>query len=226
MALTRIQLVDEALAQAGLDQGYRTRGRTWLNIILEKQAVRTNYKFWRKSVDTAFVANQKDYDLPVDFKRIDSVFFVDVSGNQGNGISVREPYDAEPHRQDTSRGFPSVVWVDEHEDKLKFNSAPAAVDTQKYRLNYFKDAPSYSTDATDDTVVVDFDDQWLLLEELKLMAMEWADDERYQSKKADVKEAKIEHQRNMYQSDGNSSIPLNNEVFRSTVRRGRRIGKL
>jgi len=226
MALTRIQLVDEALAQAGLDSGYRTRGRTWLNIVLEKLSVRTNYKFWRKSVDAAFVANQKDYNLPADFKRIDTIFFVDSSGNQGNSISIREPYEAEPFRQDTSRGFPVVAWIDENTDKVKFNSAPSSVDTQMYRLNYFKDAPSYSTDATDDAVVVDFDDQWVLLEELKLMAMEWADDERYQPKKDDVKKAHIEHQRNMYQSDANSSIPLNNEVFRSTQRRGRRIGKL
>jgi hypothetical protein len=225
MALTRIQIVDEALAQAGLDSGYRTRGRTWLNIALEKHAVRTNYKFWRKSADVSFVANQRTYDLPADFKRIDTIFLVDANGNQGAMVAIREPYQAEPFRRDNSYGMPSVAWIDENLDKVQFNSAPSAVSGEKYRINYFKDAPSYSTTDSDDAVTVDFDDQWLLIEEVKLMAMEWSDDERYQSKKADVKEAKIEHQRNMYQSDAHSNIPLNQEVFRPTSRRGRRIGR-
>jgi len=220
--LTLIKLVDEALGQAGLDSSYRAKGRNWLNIALDRLANRYNYRFYRTSVDVPFVALQKDYNLPADFKRVDTVFYIDANGSQGSQISIREPYEAEPYQQDTAFGIPNIGWIDDQADKIKFSSAPAAVTGEKYRLHYFSDSPSYDTTGSDDSTIPAFDDQWLLMEEIKALAYEWQDDERYPMKKQEAAQANQEFQRNMYQSDAFSRIPLNNELFRSTVRRRRR----
>lgn len=218
MPLTRIQLVDQALEQAGLDTGFRAKGRMWLNIVLEKLSARTNYRFNRASVDTSFTANTSRYALPADFQRIDTLYYVDANGNQGNMIRISEPYEAEQARTSAS-GAPQVAWVDDEQDELVFNSAPGTVNGEKFRMSYFKTPATYSLDATDDSQVVDFDDQWTLLEEVKALAYEFAEDEREMQKKAEAKESSRDFQRNMYQSDANSKVDLNAELFRPTRRR-------
>lgn len=219
--LTRIQMVNEALQQAGLDSSFQDRGRNWVNILLEKLARRTNYKNLRKTVDTAYLAGQIAYNLPNDFRRIDTMWQIDSSGNQGGIISIREPYEAEKFLTN-AQGFPQVVWVDEELGKFQFDSAPASTSGERFRTSYFKSPAQYSLDSADDDVVVEFDDQWTLLEELKALAYEWAEDDREGNKKQEAKEALRDYQRNMFQSDSNSNVPLNQEIFRGTSRRWRR----
>lgn len=221
MPLTRLALVDEALAQAGLDTGFRTRGRTWLNIALEKLSVRTNYRSNRvQNYDTPFVAGTTEYSKPTNFLRIDTVYFLDSNGNQGNPIKILEPYEFEP-LVSLGAGFPSAVMIDDQSDKIRFNSAPGTVAGEEFRMSYWKKATTYSTDSTDDSVVVDFDDQWTLMEEIKAMAYEFLADEREPMKKKEAERASQTYQRNMFQSDANSTVSLNQEVFRGRPRRAR-----
>ena len=86
MALTRIQIVDLALAQAGLDSGFRTNGRLWLNLVLQKLGQDFNWPEWKKITSyTSFVNGQSEYALPADFAKADTIYLYQLN----NGLEQR-----------------------------------------------------------------------------------------------------------------------------------------
>lgn len=218
MALTRIEIVNQALDQAQLDSSFQAKGREWLNIIITKLSLRQNYSFYRMTVDTDFVVNQVNYILPADYQRPeDPIYYLDSNGRQGNGIKLLDPYRFQPYVSNAN-GFPSVFKIDDQAGNIVFNSAPSTVQGQKFRFMYFRQPNLLSTSSGADILVPDFEDQWTLMEELKLMAFEYLDDERYAQKKQDVKESNRDYQRLLNQSDGNSMTDLNQWNFRPTRR--------
>lgn len=224
MALTRIQIVDLALSQAGLDSSFQGTARLWLNVILEKKATHQNLLFYQKTADVPFVADQLAYTLPADFLRVDTqVYFLSQSGQQGNAIPVREKYTFSQYRTN-GQGYPTVCYIDMEDGTIVFNSAPNQVNGSQFRMPYYRKPDQYSLDDTDDAVVVDNPDQWTLIQELVAMALEFRDDERYMQKKQEVKAADRDFQRNLDQAAGNAPVPLNNLVFHSTRRNWNRWG--
>lgn len=217
MALTRIQIVNQALDQAQLDSSFQAKGRNWLNIIIQKLSLRQNYLFYRVTQDTLFVPLQTQYNLPSDFQRADTIYFIDSNGNQGNGIYLADSYQFDRWITNAD-GFPQFAYVKDEDGKLIFNSAPSTVQGQGFRFNYFKKPDALSLDATDDNVVPDFKDQFTLIEELIAMAYEFLDDERYKDKKMDAMKSNVDYQRLLNQTDGNSKMDLNAWVFRPTRR--------
>lgn len=222
--MTRIALINHALDQAGLDSSFQTKARTWLNTVLEKLSIRTNYKFYRKKAETAWVSGQKAYNLPADYQRSDSCFMLDPAGNPGQAIPIVEPYEFDMYTPGSSSGTPVMATIDLDAGTIIFSSAPSDPNGRSYRLWYFRDPPTYSTDTTDDSVVPDFEDQETLIQELILMAYQFREDEREAAQERKLKETKAEFQRNMFESDGTSVMPLNSFVFRNGRRRGRRSG--
>jgi hypothetical protein len=227
MALTRIQIVNLALDQAGLDTSFQAKARNWLNYITKNLSERQNYKFYRKSVDAPFVVNQTDYDLgsiAPDFDRVDGMFYVDSNGVQGRGIFLADAYMFDQYRTNGS-GFPYYAYIDEEDNTVKFNSSPASVAGDAFRMFYFREPATLSLDDADDGVIPDYKDQGTLVAELEAMAFKFIDDERYGQQKQEAKQESQTYQRLTSQVDGNSKMDLNSWQFRSNRRRYARSGR-
>lgn len=222
MPLTRIDLVNLALSQSQLDSSYQTKARGWLNLIIDRLALRRNYKFYYKTAtDVPFIAGQQEYTLPLDYQRSDSCFLVQ-NGQKGNEILIVEPYRFDQLDIGNVTGNPVAAVIKLETQTIRFNVAPSQGTTVFYRFNYWRSPASLSTDASDDLVVPDFEDQDILIQELMKWAYEFTDDERLGDKKMDMKEAHREHQRNMYESDGTGQMDLARDMFRPrTNTRGR-----
>lgn len=233
MALTRIQLVDFALEQAQLDSSFQAHGRKWLNHAILKLGKRRNYKFYNKITNTPFVAGQREYNLPSDFGSLvadygkgDACFIVQPNGSDwqiGQEILLLEPYVFDQSNTGVTSGDPNTAMIDLENGKIIFNTAAPQGTNKYWRLRYFATPPQYSLDATDDNVVVKFGDQDVLLQEMLNLAFEFMDDERQQAKKADLKDANRQFERNMYQDDLNSTVDLDRNMFRSRSWVSRRI---
>ncbi len=219
MPLTRIELVDHSLDMAGFDSSYRSKGRKWLNIIMEKLAVHTDYQFYNKlqTTATSFVAGQTSYDVPADFARADACFWYYSSGAKGGEILIVEPYVFDQMVVGVSTGLPTHAMIDEETQKIVFNIAPSSSD-KSFKQRYYRAAEFLSNDSTDDNVIPDFNDQNILIQEMIAMCHEHGEDEREMAKKAEVEKAHKMHQRNEGQV-GNSRIELDRTVFRGRTRR-------
>lgn len=216
--MTRIEIVNQAIEQAGLDSSFQTKARGWLNIITEKLSIRTDYKFYEKTVDTTFVVGQKTYALPADYQRGDTIYYIQ-NGVTGYAIPIVDSYLFDQYNYGVN-GMPSMAYIDQNAGQIVFNSSPTD-GTKQFRLRYYQKPDVLSTSNADDAVIPDFKDQYTLIEELIAMAYEYRDDARYGSKKQEAMKSNMDFQRNMYDSDENSEIPLNKFVFRGNRRRGR-----
>lgn len=223
MALTRIELINHALSMGQLDSSFQTDARTWLNITLAELGLRFDYRFYRLKVDAPFVGSQKEYTLPATFQRPDTLFFLDANNNVGNPILILDPYNFDVYNTGSITGPPVAATIDQRNQKLVFNSVPVVPNGMEYRLWYYKTAPVYSTTSADDTVVPDFEDQKMLIEELILTAYRFLNDDREKTQEVKVKKTRQEYLINTSMSDDASQMPLNYAIFRNTRRRiGRR----
>jgi hypothetical protein len=219
--LTLLQIMDHALSQAQMDSSFRPEARQWYNIIVNKLAAYTDYPFYRKSVDIPYVAGQRRYALPADFKNADEAYELDTQGNTSTPIPMLDAYMFRQMEAGNVSGSASVAYVDTATNELVINSAPNSGNTTGVRLFYYKSPAQVNLGGSDDASIPDFKDQQLLIEEMKAMAYEFRNDERYIQKKQEAKMAKMEFERNMYQDDSYSVIPLNSVHFRSGSRRSR-----
>jgi hypothetical protein len=218
--LTLLQIMDHALSQAQLDSTFRADARQWYNIIVNKLAAYSDYPFYRKSEDLPYVQGQRRYALPADFKNADEAYQVDSNGFQSMMIPLVDSYMFNQMAAGNVSGNASVAYIDTQTNEIVLNSAPLN-GVVGIRLFYFKSPSQVDLDGADDASIPDFKDQQLLIEEMKAMAYEFRNDDRYQMKKQEAMRAKADFDRNMYQDDSYSVMPLNAVNFRSTNRRTR-----
>jgi hypothetical protein len=214
-------MMDYALGQSQLDTSFRPDARLWYNIIVNKLSDYNDYPFYRESVLIPYVAGQKRYALPADFKNADEAYQTDTQGNTSVPIPLIDSYIFQQMSVGNVSGSASVGYVDTGTRELVLNSVPndSGVGVKFF---YYKQPLQVDLSGADDASIPDFIDQTLLMEELKLQAYEFRNDERYMQKKAEIKEADVKFQRNMYQDDAFSTIPLNAVNFRGRRGRGRR----
>lgn len=221
MALTNLQLIDLALAQAGLDSSFQATARLWLNHISRTMAERQDYPKFDKQATITFVPAQREYSLPSDFLRADTCYLYKVSTNErGTDILLVNSYMYDKYRISAS-GNPSFATIDEDNSQIIFNTLPADA-TQSARLRYFREPTAIALDTTDDAATPDFPDQDALLQELQKYALEYLDDPRQSRKGQEAKSTNRDFQKNMYNDDSYSQMPLENTHFRPTNRRGSR----
>lgn len=224
MALTLIQIVDASLDQAGLDSGFRSKARQWLNLILQDLSGDFDWPEWNKlSPYVPFVAGQKSYSLPADFEHADTLYLYNINADgdevQQEAIRIYDSYRFDAANFFNVNGRPSAVMVDEMNSNLIFNSAPSD-SAYGYKLRYFKQAPQYDITGTDDAEIPEFKDQNYLIKELVKWAYEFQDDERYQAKNQENDQKLKKVQRNIYQAnDSTGQMPLNTFWYRPRVRR-------
>lgn len=221
MALTRIELIDVALKQAGLDSGFRADARTWLNIVLSKQGRDFNWPEWAKiTAYTVFVPGQSAYTLPADFLKADTIYLYQLNNGayqRGEQIVIMDSYRFDEVNWLTLTGTPNAAYIDEGLGVIQYNSQPSN-NQQGFKLRYYKKAPQYSVTSSDDTVVPEFKDQNFLISELVKWAYEFSDDQRYTQKMAESDQDLKKTQRNVYQNDSSPQINLQNTTFRGRRR--------
>lgn len=221
MALTRIELINVALKQAGLDSGFQADARTWLNIILAKQARDFNWPEWAElTAYTVFVPGTSAYALPADFEKADTIYLYQLNNGayqRGEQIVIMDSYKFDEVNWMTLDGTPNAAYIDLTNSQIQFNSEPNN-NQQGYKLRYYKNAPQYSTSSADDTVVPDFKDQSFLIQELIKWMYEFQDDERYMQKRGESEQDLRKTQRNLYQNDASPQINLQNTTFRGRRR--------
>lgn len=213
--------MDYALNQAQLDSSFRQEARLWYNIVVNKLASYYDYPFYRTSVSIPYVSGQRAYSLPADFKSADEAYQYDINGNTSIMIPLVDSYMFQQMSTGNVTGNGSVAYVDTQSNEIVLNSAPNPGTNVGIKLFYFRKPVAIALDGSDDASVPDFQDQTLLMEELKAQAFEFRNDDRYMSKKQEIQKANIDFQRNMYQTDSYSNMNLNAVNFRGTNRRTR-----
>lgn len=223
--LTLLQMIDYALNQAQLDSSFRPDARLWYNITANRLANKYDYPFYYTKVDTIFVPGTKDYSVPANFNRAETCYQIDNQGNQGVLIPILEPYLFNQMNGGNISGPSSVAMIDQLTAQIKFNTSLSDNNNSVgFRLFYYRKPVQVDLTGTSDSSVPDFLDQDTMMEELKKNAFEFRDDPRYMQKKMEAKEALVEYQRNQYNNDSYSTVPLNAVNFRSTNRRSRSRG--
>lgn len=220
--LTVIGLVDFALDQAGLDISYRTKGRNWLNYIVNKLSKNNNYKFYNVTApDVTFLAGQTIYPLPTDFLTTDTIYRVQNQNGalvQGDQIFVLDSYRFDQYSRGLN-GDPTLAMVDTENQTIIFNNIPGSTTQTSFRLRYFRKPANYAVDGSDDTDIPDFPSQDTLIEELMKLAYENLDDQRYESKKQDAAKAQRDLQRNETQNIDTNVVDLSHAKFVNRWRR-------
>jgi hypothetical protein len=227
--LTLLQMMDYALGQAQLDSSFRADARMWYNIVVNRLTANFDYPFYRTSADTPFVVGQKEYALPADFKTADECYKIDQNGYMGSPIPIIQSYLFNQMDTGNTSGPANVAMIRTMDSqtlngKIVFNASLASGNGEGFRLFYFKRPAQVATNGANDASVPDFLDQNTIMEELKKEAYEFRNDERYMQKKAEAKESMALFQRNQYNDDAFSTVPLNAQVFRGNNRRTRSRG--
>lgn len=194
---TLLQMMTEALAQAGLDSSYNAQARSWVNTILEAQCRNYDWPYYALTyADQPFVAGQTTYTLPANFARPDqNVYLVQNANNAQNNqrsglVKMVDRGLFEQVRSNTTNGNPTtstIQWnyVDNGSAPtpvLIFDASPSSLSNLLWRMPYFRVATSVDLTGTDDNNIPDFMPQDFLINELKKYAFENIDDERYQVK--------------------------------------------
>ena len=222
MALTLLQIVDTALDQAGLDSGFRTKARNWLNIILAKQASDFKWPHWHKQTSTvSLTPGTTAYAIPSDFNRADTCYLYQLNGStyqRGNQIRIYDTYRFDDVDYTSLTGVPTAAYINTLNSTIVFNSSPSD-SGHYYKLRYYIDAPVYSTGTSNDSTTPDFPDQNFLIQELVKWAYEFQDDERFAPKTAEAERALQMTKRNIYENDSTPQMPLSQFQFQPRRRK-------
>lgn len=222
---TRVQLMDEALHLAGLDSGYYTLTRGWLNTIIEAQARNFRWPFYAKTApDVPFIAGQLAYDVPGDLAQPNTIFLVQ-NGQRGAEISIVDPGLFEVYKYGTAAGSPRYATIYTSYDAgaqvqtLNFDQV-ALNSNASYRLAYFRLPEPQSLDNTDDNNIPDFQNQDFLIEALIKVMNKDEDDSRYEAQKAEAAETERKAKFNTYPANSNT-VTLDRSRFAPGGRRRR-----
>lgn len=217
-SLTQIQIIDLALNQAQLDSSFRSKARTWLQAIINEQAMDFSWPFYRSSTGyVQFIAQQGSYALPTNYKRPDTLYIGTPNEPRGRFCNILEPYEFE-RVSGGGGGFgtPANAMINVEQMQLVFSQAPSGSD-QGYTLTYFRE-PAAITIGTDNQAP-DFRDEPFLIAELIKWAMEFRDDERYQAKSAEASIKNNNAKKNVFHFENSAVIQLG-PSFRAGRRRG------
>ncbi len=223
--LTRAQLMDLALTQAGLDSGFYTQARQWLNNFIAEQARNFDWPFYFKfQADQNFVGNQLEYSVPTDFARPGRAIYMIQGGTRSQDVQVMEPEEFGQYINigSSTRPMVSMIRYDytagAYIPKLVFNSVPTATSGNlMYRLPYYRLPADMSTTNSDDTKIPDFLNQDFLIESMKKWAFEHQDDARYAAKKQETDESLHNAKMNTYNAMS-QKVELANQVFKGPRR--------
>jgi hypothetical protein len=176
MALTRRQIIDEGLSQAGRTD-LVSNARLWLNIFLEKMYRTQDFHWMVKSSDG--LAISQGMSVPSDYLRAKTAT-VTVAGAKTDILEVsKEEYDSMNRSSTAVTGVPTHFYPNHDEGKFYFYPSPSSSVTALNLGYYYLPTISTHTDSSGDAVSPKWgEDVDVLIQYIKAMAMEYNDDPR------------------------------------------------
>lgn len=179
LALTRAQIIEEGLSQAGRAD-LTANARLWLNLILEEIYLTQDFD-WLVKTNSAFAVTQ-GASLPTDYRSAKSAVIVHSNGSEAplEILSNAAEYDFKRlnHSESTEEGQPRYVYANHDTRVFYFLPAPDQTYTMNLKYFYLPTIPTHVGSSGDaDTV------KWglpyrILIDAIKTMAFEYNDDTR------------------------------------------------
>jgi hypothetical protein len=213
MAITVLQVVDTALGIAQLDSNFRPKARLYYNLSLREAVRDFDWPYFRRSAGNQnFLQGQTQYDLPEDYSRAETCYYISQNGQRGRQIKLLEPEMFDQLRvQDPSViGVPRYGLIDRNNGKIVFECAPAE---GGFYFTYFRKAAEIDISGGNDNDAPDFEDETFLIQKITQWFFDYADDERYDRKSAEISKKLRDAKINVYDTDDNSVIQLNTFKF-------------
>jgi hypothetical protein len=223
--MTRAQLMDFVLGQAGLNSDFYTLARGWINQVVLEQARNYDWPFYAKTPasPTAFVSGTYTYSVPSDFARPDRSLYLIQNNTRGAEIPVVDHAEFEARRQNASNGNPTVARIvtsmgtSGPSQVVEFDVVPN--NSSSFRFPYFRLPTELSADNTDDSKIPDFLNQEVLIAETMRLAFEYQDDARFTQKMGEGQQ-KIREAKFNTLNETNPVTPLASNHFRRGRGRG------
>lgn len=178
MALTRIQIINEALSQARRSD-LTSNGRLWLNLLLERLYKEQDWSFLLKQ--SLALSVSEGGAVPTDYWKFKagSVFQGSDSGSEITTVTD-DQYRA-LKRQGLTQGRPMNVWVDEQSRVFRFWPTPDTTYTMDLSYFYLPTLPTHTDSSGDSEVPVWPLAQDYLIHGIELKALFYQDDTRYEA---------------------------------------------
>ena len=175
MALTRAQIIGEALSQVGRTD-LTSNARLWLNLFLEK--IYKNQDFDWLVKDSGLVALTDGGAVPSNYWKMKSAALYSDTAKQNEVLTVFADEWASLQGLNAS-GSPTKVWVDELNRVFNFYPTPSESYNWRYFYYHTPTLPTH-TDGTGDSAspVWGLNDD-ILIRAVQLKALYYNDDKRY-----------------------------------------------
>lgn len=212
MAITVLQVIDTAIGIAQLDSSFRPQGRLYYNLALREQNRDFDWPYYNKITPLQnFVAGQTDYDLPEDYSRSDTVYLASASGQRGRPIKMLDKtlFDQLRVPEGSTFGSPRICTVDNNLGVLIFECSQ---NQDGFIHRYFRKAAEIDINGSNDSDEPDFEDETFLIQKISQWMLDYTDDDRYTRKVSEVDKKLREAKLNVFDTDDNSVVLLNNAV--------------
>lgn len=215
MALTNLQIIESAIEYAQLDNSstFLNLARKYMNTILLKEALETDWPFYRKKTSVqSFVGSQTAYDLPADYLRSDDCYFAKPSnGARGTKIPIVDPWSFDQLISGSTAGNPIQCFIDINSTDIVFNSMASNPNDAGYILAYFRKPTEVALSSADDANAADFKGDDYLIKRITQYLYKYMDDSRYPDQRSEADQSRVELRRNVQDYNDNSKINLGNQ---------------
>ncbi len=195
--------------------------RQYYNFSLDQASRAYDWPYFRlEAAQVPFVPGTRAYALPADYKRSDTVYFVNASGIRRE-ILVKSKYEFDTYvKQASASGEPQVAYIDIGAQEIVFDNSPSNTG-YTYLLTYFRNPVEIDENGGDDSDTVDFELPLYLVYEIAAMLLDFDDDQRADGWHARATKLLNDGKINSYDNDSDSRVELAHSKFRPGRRPGR-----
>jgi hypothetical protein len=195
--------------------------RQYYNLILDQASRAFDWPYFRLvAANVAMVPGVREYDVPTDYKRSDTCYFVDTNGNRRE-ILIKSKYEWDTYQKQTAAsGQPQVAYIDLDQRKIVFDNSPSQTGFY-YSLTYFRNPVEADDAGGNDADDVDFESPLYLIQEIAAMLLDFNDDERADGWHAKAMQTLNQLKLNSEDEDSDPKVELAHGKFRPGRRPGR-----
>lgn len=175
-AMTRDEIVNLAIKQAGSDPGLVTTARVWLDNILDRLYEDHKWEFQRKSASGQLAQGQQSVDLPDDYSDVWNRYGLRLEDSDGKiiALKIRDEDYLDLISDPNVEGQPEVAIVDLAE--MTWQPYPLPAKSYTWRLRYKHKPERLATVEPDPRPL--FPNDQLLVEAVYTMVLQFEDDDR------------------------------------------------
>ncbi len=196
--------------------------RQYYNLALDAVSRAYDWPYFRLvAPNVPIITGQRAYDLPDDYKRSDTCYFIDPNGNYRE-IFIKSKYEWDSYQKKVNTyGDPQVAYIDIGAQQIVFDNSPSASGNRNYSLTYFRNPIEADDQGGDDGNNVDFESPIYLVYEIAAMLLDFNDDQRADGWHMKANQLLNNLKMNSYDEDSNSVNELSHAKFRPGRRPGR-----